>query len=625
MQIKLSTYFQKLQHLFLLLHDLIIRIKYWRKWVIGSGLFVILLIFLCQDDHPSAIVRNDWVKVKKGPFVVDLVESGEVEALSKRTVSTPMMWASNMQIIGLVPEGTFVEEGDFLVQFDASDLEERYELNEERIASLKADLQRILAQQKRRISELESNLVLAEYTQEQAQLTMESQKYESEANKEEARIQLKQAEISLKTTREMLDAQRIIDKSEVIRTQTSIRQAENDQELTKQRIDMLRLSAPARGMVVYEEVGQYNSRERLRVGYTGRPGEALITIPDLAEMQVKTFVNEVDRAKVQPGQSADISLDAYPDLMFSGEVSDVARLAQMLENEDNLKGFAVYVRIHGADDRLKPGMTAKVRIHLKTYEDVIAVPLGTVYEVDGQPVVFKGRGRSRTPVQLGERNEGSVIVTEGLKTGDRISWTTQDEGVQILGTRDEQRRIQDLAVTLRRSFGEFESRGILFDYLNQVSSDHDQQVDGDLPSQDFPGGTPDMQPPQDVDREVMRERMRQSGAVPRQQFDRGEGSRPGMSPPQGVEPMRRQEGGGPPQNIDWETMRQRMQESGRGESSSGQPQRRWPGQRGGQRNDRRPAESINQESGPNSMPSQDRRPDELPQSKQAPESNHNTE
>ena len=56
--------------------------------------------------------------------------------MSKRSVSTPMMWSSNMQIIDLVPEGVLVDSGDFLVQFDASDLEERYALNEERVASL---------------------------------------------------------------------------------------------------------------------------------------------------------------------------------------------------------------------------------------------------------------------------------------------------------------------------------------------------------------------------------------------------------------------------------------------------------------------------------------------------------
>ncbi len=447
------------------------RIKYGRRWAAGSVLFVILMILLCQKDNPSQTVhRDEWHVVRSGPFIVDLVESGEVEALSKRSITTPMMWSSNMQIIDLVPEGTLVDSGDFLIQFDASDLEERYALNEENIASLKADLQRTLAQQERRISELENNLTLAEYSREQAELTLKSQQYESDTRKEEARIQLNQAGLQLETTRKMLDAQRIINKSELMRIRTSIRQAESDQAVTRERIDQMQLTATAKGMVVYEEVGQRNARERLRAGYTARPGEALITIPDLADMRVKAFVNEVDRARVFRGQKADIWLDAYPDTSFSGEVTEVARLAQMLEYEDNLKGFAIYVDIHGTDRRLKPGMTARVRIRLKEYDDVLSIPLGTVFEEDGQPVVFKGSGRERAFVEIGERNDASVIIKEGLREGDRVSWTPpEDEEVQILGYRNEQQRIQDLAAALRESFDEFKSRGILFDYFDTAA------------------------------------------------------------------------------------------------------------------------------------------------------------
>lgn len=552
------------------------RLRHRERWVAGGALFVLLMILLCQDE-PSATLsqREEWYTVRKGPFVVDLLESGEVQALSKRTVSTPMMWSSNMQIIDLAPEGAFVEKGDFLVQFDASELEERYELNQESLESLKADLQRILAQQKRKISELESNLVLAEYTHQQAQLTMEAQQYESEAKKEEAKIQLKQAEISLKTNQEMLEAQRIIDKSELLRIHTSIRQAESDLDMTKQRIEMLRLTAPTSGLVVYEEVGSWNSRERLRIGYTARPGETLITIPNLAEMQVKTFVNEVDRANIVPGQSVDISLEAYPEAVFTGEVADVARLAQMIEYEDNLKGFAVNIRINGTDERLKPGMTAKVRIHLKDYNDVIAVPLGTVYEIDGRPVVFKGRGRSRTYVQFGERNDGSVVITDGVEAGDRLSWTAPEETVQILGMRDEQQRIQDLAVALRRSFSEFESRGILFDYFKQAASGRREATEPPPESPEgIPRGLPGMDS-RDADWQAIRERMQQSGGMPEQPS--GSGGRP----PSGMTPQRGS--GQTPQNPDWEAIRKRMQESGQFQGGN---RGQWPGQRGGQRRGR---------------------------------------
>ncbi|NQT24083.1 efflux RND transporter periplasmic adaptor subunit [candidate division KSB1 bacterium] len=624
----MKTYFKRVKPILIQVRDFVLQINHWRRWAIGSVLFFILMTLLCQKDQPSsAFQREDYYVVKKGSFIVDLIESGEVEALSKRSISTPMMWSSNMQIIDLAPEGTFVDSGDFLIQFDVSDLEERFTLNEERVESLKADLQRILAQQRRRISELESNIIIANYTNKQAQLTIESQQYESEAKKEEARILLKQAEIQLKTNQEMLEAQRIIDRSELLRIQTSIRQAESDQVITRERMDKMRLTAPAKGMVVYEDVGQMNSRERLRVGYTARPGEALVTIPDLAEMQVKAFINEVDRAKVLPGQSVDICLDAYQDAMFSGEVSEVARLAQMLEFEDNLKGFAVYVDIHGMDERLKPGMTAKVRIHLKEYEDIIAVPLGTVYEIDGQPVVFKGRGRSKNSVELGERNNGSVIITEGIRDGDKLSWTAPDEEVNILGLWAEQQRIQDLALTLRQSFNEFESRGILFDYFTQAISGEEKQDAMDSPPSGFPQGMPpDMQgmpgePPQDVDWEAIRKRMQESGRMPGQQPGQSGGQRPSMTPPPGSG----QTPGQPPQDVDWEAIRKQMQESGQGAQSSNRTPGQRQGQRGGQRRERTPGQQQEQGSRPDPAQQRNQSQPENSESQADREQNNNTE
>ncbi|MBU1863972.1 MAG: efflux RND transporter periplasmic adaptor subunit, partial [Candidatus Omnitrophica bacterium] len=69
-------------------------------------------------------------------------------------------------------------------------------------------------------------------------------------------------------------------------------------------------------MVVYTQV----RGERVREGYTARPGWPLMTIPDLSHMQVKAYINEVDRMKIQVGQKAYMVLDAFPDLELQGKV-----------------------------------------------------------------------------------------------------------------------------------------------------------------------------------------------------------------------------------------------------------------------------------------------------------------
>ncbi|UCF04402.1 MAG: hypothetical protein JSV33_10705, partial [bacterium] len=51
---------------------------------------------------------GDWAVVQKGNFAVELVESGDVEAVTQFLISAPMMWGSSLKVTDVVPEGTLV-------------------------------------------------------------------------------------------------------------------------------------------------------------------------------------------------------------------------------------------------------------------------------------------------------------------------------------------------------------------------------------------------------------------------------------------------------------------------------------------------------------------------------------
>lgn len=426
----------------------------------------VLLIAVSIFRKGDTVIQTRWARVERGRFIVDLVESGDIEAYRQVEISAPMMWGAQLQVIDLVEEGTIVEEGDIILQFDTSDLEEQKKLREDQLESLHADMEKLLAQQALTISNMENSLRLAEYSTDQAKLRLEMREFESQARKEEARLELKQAEIQLNKVKKQLESQKVIHNSQIVKMEMSIREAQNRIRNSSERIERLILRAPVDGMVVYQQV----MGERVKEGYEPRPGWPLMSIPDLSRMQVKLFANEVDRLKIRPGQRAIIRMDAYPESEFRGTVREVARLAQLVTGAELLKGFVVYVDIEGIDPKLKPGMSAEVHIALEEYEDVIKVPIGAVFEYEGRSVVFP-RGKTKPlEVSLGQRNDGFAIVEQGLSEGMQLSWKIPEEAADIYGTVEEKRRIAEINRMIQESFDVFEQRGILYDYGVALSS-----------------------------------------------------------------------------------------------------------------------------------------------------------
>ena len=454
--------------LYRILNDFIERLPISQKWgadrvkqvIYASAGILVVIIILSIILPGEASTGSNWAVVKKGDFTVDLVESGDIESLSQMSISAPMMWGSRLQVIDLVPEGTIVKKGDFLLQFDVSDLDDQLNLREDQLTSLLADLEKLKAQQALTISNQKNSLKLTQYSYEQAQLQLEMRQFESLARQEEARLQLKQAEIQLERVKKQLASQKIIHASQIVQRETAIREARNRVKSTVDRINRLQLRAPADGMVVYLQI----RGERVKEGYEARAGWPLMSIPDLSKMQVKVFLNEVDQLKIRVGQEAQIVLDAYPDSVYHGRIRDLAPLGQLVVGEERLKGFVVYVDIEGSDEKLKPGMTAKVKIILERMEDVVYIPTGTVFEVDGQPTVFQYEKTKSLDIEIGPRNDGYIVVEQGLNPGMKLSWQAPLENTPLLGMVEEKRRIDEINRTILESFSIFQERGMLFDY-----------------------------------------------------------------------------------------------------------------------------------------------------------------
>lgn len=100
-------------------------------------------------------------------------------------------------------------------------------------------------------------------------------------------------------------------------------------------------------------------------------GTALLTMADLSQVQVKTWVDETDIGKIHQGMDADVMVAAFPNRPFRGTVAKIEPQADTIQN---VTMFPVLVNIDNRDNLLKPGMNADVRMAVGSRTGVLAIP-----------------------------------------------------------------------------------------------------------------------------------------------------------------------------------------------------------------------------------------------------------
>ncbi len=222
-------------------------------------------------------------------------------------------------------------------------------------------------------------------------------------------------------------------RSELVQAQAKLESKEATYSLDKERLEKLRkqldacvIRAPVPGEVVYSSsmLDRWARRRRMiEIGAEIRERQKIISIPDTTEMKVEIKIHETWVDKVQPGQQAKITISAFPDETFTGEVLKKAPLADQEDwfNPD-LKVYATDVSIDGTHDFIKTGMSAKVEVIINQLRDVLSVPIQTVITSEGTKLcyVMTNDGPQKREVETGAFNNDFVEIKNGLAEGERV-------------------------------------------------------------------------------------------------------------------------------------------------------------------------------------------------------------
>ncbi|MCS7090692.1 MAG: efflux RND transporter periplasmic adaptor subunit [Verrucomicrobiota bacterium] len=196
---------------------------------------------------------------------------------------------------------------------------------------------------------------------------------------ERARLELEKAERDLRRAEQLL-TDRLISQELYDDTRTayelaknSLARAERELAVVEERLTKTEVRAPFDCTVLTRpvSVGQAVSGSG---GVSG--GTEVLTIADLSSLIINAHVNQADVPRLYVNQKVEVTVEAVPGLVVTGIVERIAPQATI---RNNIKGFATRILLRNVDTRIRPGMTANIRIPVASASNVTAVPLPAVF------------------------------------------------------------------------------------------------------------------------------------------------------------------------------------------------------------------------------------------------------
>ncbi|MEL1225350.1 MAG: efflux RND transporter periplasmic adaptor subunit, partial [Candidatus Neomarinimicrobiota bacterium] len=296
-----------------------------KVWIPLFTLFIIIMGYFISGSSDEKELRVEVELVQSREIVQKVNASGKIQPEEAvQITSTITGWITQITVM----EGDTVEPGQHLISIDEKQIRPRYNNALSQVKSSEANLRKVQSQMDRTKSLFSQNLI----------------------SKQEL---------------EQVDASYQIALSQSEQANANLLSAED--ELSKTR-----LTAPKYGIVtsITKEEGE------MAVGGMFNPG-VLMTVADLSRMEVEVDVNENDVVMIEIGDTSEIEIDAYPDTVFYGVVSEIAHTAQSANMgvQNQVTNFKVKVRMISVPDKIRPGMSSTVNIITETLVDVTSIPI----------------------------------------------------------------------------------------------------------------------------------------------------------------------------------------------------------------------------------------------------------
>lgn len=317
-----------------------------KKTLVFLGVIIVIAIIIIANlkSQREKTIKVNIEKITRRDLTSIISASGEVRP--KKKVNISALVPGRISKIGVV-EGQEVKAGDFLLKLDST----QYEANAERDRNL-------------------IQTYTAELIQARARLARDQNAFERQ--KKLFDLQLISLD-QLETAR----AQYEVSRAQVEALHYQSRQAEASLKSTLDNLNKTTYTSPIDGIITSLAVEE---GEVAIVGTMNNPGTVLLTIADLSLMEVEVDVDETDVVNIRLGQNAQVKVDAFPNTVFKGRVTEIGSSAKprTIASAQESKDFKVVVTLDSPPFKLKPGLSASADIITAEKKNILAVPISSL-------------------------------------------------------------------------------------------------------------------------------------------------------------------------------------------------------------------------------------------------------
>lgn len=336
-------------------------------------------------------------------------------------------------LMSLAEPGNTVKAGEVVAKFELKWLEDHIDDRRSAMVVTQSEVEKRRAEQMIEQETSHQAAVTAKAEWEKAKFDLRTAEVRSEIEAEVLKNLAQQAEVTYKQLEEEVGLQKQAHEAELAALKTTVGEDRLHLERHLRDYEKMEVTTPVSGLVVMEPQFHGGSISETEEGDQVYPGALFMRVVDLSKMVLTAYVNQVDVQKVRVGQTADVHLDAYPELKFEGRVARIGAIAE--SGSGNSRGFRfgggsglflktipVEVEIESDDERVIPDLSASADIHMGSNDEGLLAPREAVMrDGDATFVYVKNREKvERREVELGAKSDTHVIVVSGLSSGDVV-------------------------------------------------------------------------------------------------------------------------------------------------------------------------------------------------------------
>jgi HlyD family secretion protein len=209
--------------------------------------------------------------------------------------------------------------------------------------------------------------------------------------------------------------------AQILHAKAVVLQKESTLKAAKTELERTKIRSPTNGVIIGRTI-----EEGQQVTVTLQAQTLFTVAQDLTEMQIKISVDEADIGRILEGQQVIYTVDSYPGREFRGEVKQIRKDAQPVQN------VVTYVVVASAPNPGKiliPGMTANARIIIDSRRDVVKVPVAALRFMPSKEASTK---ESHVWVLGNDRRPKAVPVKVGLSDGKMVEVASETPLEQVI-------------------------------------------------------------------------------------------------------------------------------------------------------------------------------------------------